>query len=138
MEKLRGIASNVKDLAPAIGPNGESAPCVTSFVVNECQVRLESVWGYPAIDDGDLVVVCGTTRGALFKALAYKNLSTREEGDAGVLSHAFTGLFVLALSIAGYRGGSEVVATIFAIIATYFVVRTVRITAAVRELDRDS
>jgi hypothetical protein len=138
MEKLRGIALNVTQSTYAMGQYGESEMYVASFAVDGLQVRSESPWWYPEISDGDLVTVCGTRRRGFLKALAWQNLTERASGNGGLLSNWFTALFWLVLTVSGYQGGAGVGTAIPAIIATYFAVRAVRITAALRELDLDS
>ncbi|MDR3055155.1 MAG: hypothetical protein LBU53_07115 [Zoogloeaceae bacterium] len=83
MEKAKGFVSNIRNTVSVSGGGSETETTYISvFQIDSRLIEAKSEEPL-MINDGDQVLVVGKTRGGVFNALAYKNISTHVEGNGG-------------------------------------------------------
>jgi hypothetical protein len=98
MKTLRGKISHLRASIDVSGGNGDSSVVTTHiqiFRIDGAPVKVESRKPF-MIDDGDTVMLAGLPKGAVFRALAYKNESSGASGDAGSNFRMWSGVAALA------------------------------------------
>lgn len=135
METLRGIATGVIHSSLVVGQCGESMVYDVTFLINGSSVvSLEST-RQPVISEGDEVVVAGTCDNGPMRALAYKNISKRKAGNAGIWMRLYGAAVGLAVFCAS---GGHFPGEVGAIFGVCLFVSAVRIGIAVRTLKGDT
>ncbi len=135
METLRGIATGVIHSSLVTGQFGESVVYDVTFLIDGSSVVSLESSREPMITEGDEVVVAGTFGNGPMRALAYKNISKRKAGNAGMwmrLYGAGVGFAAYCSADAHFLGG------VGAIAGVWLFINAARIGMAVRALKGDS
>jgi hypothetical protein len=147
MKTLRGKISHLRASIDVSGGGNDSALVTTHihiFRIDGTPVKVESREPL-MIDDGDTVVLAGSSQGAVFRGLAYKNESSGAGGDAGASFRMWSGLAALAGAAFAlfifndpfFRHIPKAIALVFAGFACYNLYTYTRIRAAARLLQHE-
>lgn len=148
MEKVRGIASNVRNTV-SISGGGENSQIITThisvFQIDRRQIKAKS--SEPLmINECDKVLVVGNTYRGIFNALAYKNLTTCVEGNEGwvlmlIFGVVLSGTGIVAISTFSnpfFGVFPKIIGSIFIAIGIYTLFRSARVLQAVNELRQEA
>jgi hypothetical protein len=104
METLRGIASNVNSTSIEYPGRSKYAKKrtvhISYFQINGRQIKFESTRPQGLFYEGNQMIVAGVTQSGILNALAYKDLTTGNEGSQGWLLWFFVGVIFLGVGIA--------------------------------------
>ncbi|KAA0894224.1 hypothetical protein [Oryzomonas rubra] len=134
MEIFRGIADKVNHSVEISGTGGDNDSQVTTTHVavvriGNRHVRIKSSEAV-LVNNGDRIVVAGSGGRGLFKALAYRNVTTGATGNAGRIPPLFLGS--LSIGFGSYFSGP--LSYILMLIGAGLIVYAIRIFMAVSKL----
>lgn len=144
MEVLKGVASNVRNTVSISGGGKDSQITTTHislFQIDGRQIKASS--SEPVtINDGDEVLVVGRTGSGTFNALAYKNLTTSVEGNAGwalamMLGVVFpiAGIYtIIKFSDPFFGVFPKIIGGIFIAVGVYMIYSGARVLQAINQL----
>ncbi len=104
MQTQQGTVSGLKSSVEISGGGNDtqvSTTHVTCFQLDNVPVMLKT--GSPAmIDNGNKIAVSGGTNGGVFRALAYRNMTTGATGSGRILAYILPGIVFIIATIFMY------------------------------------
>ncbi len=147
MEKIKGIASQVRNTISVSGGGNNSSVTTTHIAIFQIEGRqIQCKSSEPIlINEGDMVMVASKTGSGILNGYAYMNLNTRAVGNEGWVLMLFFGVLFPAVSVAVFSIFSDpffgvlpkVIGGIFLVVGLGMFYRGIRVLQAVRVLKKD-
>lgn len=144
METIRGVASKVRNTIDVSGGGKDGHVTTTHICIFQLDGRTVKAKSSepPIINDGDNVIVAGSSSGGVFNAFAYRNITSQADGNEGYILMFLFGVIFPVASVMIFGTFSDpffgifpkIIGSVFILAGLYMLFRGVRILQAVKLL----